>query len=248
MLMAAIGMAACFTATAVADQNESSRWGMPKTLPEDEYGNTLMKRSSEKSGMRPVSFSHWQHRTKYTCRVCHLELEFNMKAGTTEITESANKAGRFCGACHNGKTAFGHSNDNCTRCHNGDIGNGKEQFSSLRSLPRTKHGNGIDWMKSLETGQIKPANQVLFKPSKLIFNRNITFEATGVDLPPVVFSHKAHNQWLACSNCHPDVFDIEKNHEIHYSMKSNMNGEYCGACHLSVAFPLNDCKRCHKEK
>ena len=25
------------------------------------------------------------------------------------------------------------------------------------------------------------------------------------------------------------------------------DGQYCGACHVSVAFPLTDCKRCHPD-
>jgi hypothetical protein len=28
-------------------------------------------------------------------------------------------------------------------------------------------------------------------------------------------------------------------------MKMNLAGEFCGVCHMTVAFPMNDCKRCH---
>jgi hypothetical protein len=28
-------------------------------------------------------------------------------------------------------------------------------------------------------------------------------------------------------------------------MDSNIYGNFCGACHLQVAFPMNDCRRCH---
>jgi c(7)-type cytochrome triheme protein len=28
-------------------------------------------------------------------------------------------------------------------------------------------------------------------------------------------------------------------------MTAMLKGEYCGACHLTVAFPLHNCKRCH---
>ena len=34
----------------------------------------------------------------------------------TLITEDANKKGKYCGACHDGKTAFGHTGDNCDKC------------------------------------------------------------------------------------------------------------------------------------
>lgn len=28
-------------------------------------------------------------------------------------------------------------------------------------------------------------------------------------------------------------------------MNNILKGEFCGVCHLSVAFPVNDCARCH---
>lgn len=226
---------------------EEPRWEMPKIVPEEEYGNLIMNRQSEKKGMRPAVFSHWLHRTKYTCRVCHYELEFDMKTNNTDVTEAANRSGRFCGACHNGKIAFAHTEKNCKKCHNGDIRFNREKFKPLKKLPRTKFGNGIDWVSAIENGLIKPENVIVLKPSKLTFNRDMKFVTTGAVYKPAMFSHKVHNVWLDCTNCHPDIFSIEKNFEIHYSMKRNVNMEYCGVCHMSVAFPINDCVRCHKE-
>ena len=37
--------------------------------------------SSEKAGLAPVVFEHWLHRAKYTCRLCHVDVGFAMKAG-----------------------------------------------------------------------------------------------------------------------------------------------------------------------
>ena len=100
-------------------------WDMPKLPPPEEYGNLLLKSPSDSRGdIKPAVFSHWLHRTKYTCRVCHFELEFMMKANTSGITEEANREGRFCGACHDGKTAFDHSEKNCQKCHTGDRSSG----------------------------------------------------------------------------------------------------------------------------
>ena len=28
-------------------------------------------------------------------------------------------------------------------------------------------------------------------------------------------------------------------------MSAILNGEFCGVCHLTVAFPMDDCQRCH---
>ncbi|RMG02026.1 MAG: hypothetical protein D6726_08380, partial [Nitrospirae bacterium] len=76
-------------------------WDLPKVPPPEEYGNLLLESPSENRGdIKPAVFSHWQHRVKYTCRVCHFELDFYMKANSSGITEEANRNGRFCGACH----------------------------------------------------------------------------------------------------------------------------------------------------
>ena len=30
-------------------------------------------------------------------------------------------------------------------------------------------------------------------------------------------------------------------------MKYILEGKFCGVCHLNVAFPLDDCQRCHPD-
>jgi hypothetical protein len=30
-------------------------------------------------------------------------------------------------------------------------------------------------------------------------------------------------------------------------MDNNIFGNFCGACHMLVAFPMNDCRRCHPQ-
>ena len=47
----------------------------------DRYGVMVMGGRSEKRRMDPVVFSHSTHRAQYTCRVCHIDLEFSMKKG-----------------------------------------------------------------------------------------------------------------------------------------------------------------------
>ena len=91
-------------------------WKLPSLPPSELYGNILIDRASTSAGVKPVTFSHWSHRVKYTCRVCHYELEFNMMLNTTMITEEQNKYGRYCGACHNNRIAFGHTKENCKKC------------------------------------------------------------------------------------------------------------------------------------
>ncbi|MGD1075567.1 MAG: c(7)-type cytochrome triheme domain-containing protein [Thermodesulfovibrionales bacterium] len=213
-----------------------------------EYGNILINRISIKNGIKPATFSHWIHRQKYTCRVCHFELEFNMKVNTTEITEAANNAGRYCGAggCHDGKTAFGHDKPHCDKCHNGDRGHGKEKFSELLKFPKSNFGNGVNWVKALEEGMITPVNYLAIKPpDDISYDKGFSLEAEWVNIPPAVFSHRPHVKWLDCNNCHPDIFNIKKKTTKHFEMTRMLNGEFCGVCHMTVAFPINDCKSCH---
>jgi len=228
----------------------SGFWDFPPGLPMDEHGNILINRTSEQKGVKPATFSHWIHRQKYTCRVCHFELEFNMQVNTTEITEAANKSGRYCGAggCHDGKAAFGHVQANCEKCHNGNLGYGKEKFSRLANFPKAKFGNGINWVKAVESGVIKPVNYLTVKPpSDVAVIKPLLLEAEWHGIPAAIFPHKAHVQWLDCNNCHPDIFNIKKKTTKHFAMSRILKREFCGVCHLTVAFPMNDCKRCHPD-
>lgn len=222
-------------------------WNFPPLPSPEQYGNILINRTSGKNKVLPVTFSHWSHRIEYTCRVCHLELGFNFKLNTTEITEDANQKGRYCGACHDGRTAFGHTRENCNKCHNGDIGYGRQKFVKLKDFPKAKYGNKIDWTKALEGGLIRPRSFLVSGGQQMIFDKTIRLEAEWAMIPPAFFSHKTHARWLDCSNCHPDIFNIKKKTTKHFSMTLNNKGEFCGTCHLRVAFPLNDCKGCHPE-
>lgn len=231
----------------MASGDQTGFFDLPATLPKDEYGNIMFNRTSEDA----VAFSHWIHRQKFTCRVCHFELEFNMAANTTEITEAANRSGRFCGAsgCHDGKAAFGHEKPYCAKCHSGDLGYGKEKFSKLSKFPKAKAGNGVDWVKALNKGMITPVNYLTIKPpSNAVILKPLMMEAEWASIPPAIFSHKVHTQWLDCNNCHPDIFNIKKKTTKHFAMDRILKGEFCGVCHLTVAFPMNDCKRCHTKQ
>jgi c(7)-type cytochrome triheme protein len=232
----------CFLMTG---RDTTAFYPFPPLPPQEQYGNILINRTSEKNKVKSVTFSHWSHRLHYTCRVCHLELEFNMQLNTTEITEEANKAGKFCGACHNDKAVFGHTRDNCEKCHNGDKAYGKEKFAKLADLPKTKYGNKVDWVKALQDGLIKPKNFIYDEARQIAFDRLLELQAENYGIPPAVFPHSLHTQWLDCSNCHPDIFNIKKKTTKHFSMSLCLKGQFCGLCHLRTAFPLNDCKRCH---
>ncbi len=83
-------------------------------------GDVVLKRDTDaESGTLPAAFSHWFHRIRYKCYACHPTL-FQMKAGADKITMSAMQEGQFCGACHDGKTAWAVTIETCNRCHTGE--------------------------------------------------------------------------------------------------------------------------------
>ncbi len=218
-------------------------------IPAYKYGNILISRTSIRAGIKPATFSHWLHRRYYTCRVCHFELEFEMRLNTTRITEAENKQGKYCGAsgCHDGKRAFGHDEGNCEKCHNGRLSYGKEKFSELSELPEAMYGDKINWVAALKKGMISPKNYIFDKPNEMEFDKLIVFSPQRSSVSPSVFPHKEHIDWLDCANCHPDIFNIKRKGTRHFSKAQLMQGKFCGVCHGTVAFPLMDCQRCHKE-
>ena len=77
-----------FCATAVIAQTFGTKKRMPRPA---EFGNVVLNSVSEDAGMAPVVFTHWLHRVKYTCRLCHVDLGFAMEAGQTGFTEEDNR-------------------------------------------------------------------------------------------------------------------------------------------------------------
>jgi len=83
-----------------------------------EWGNILYTKP-----VKSVLFSHKLHVNEkmVSCDMCHAKL-FEMKARAVQEKADFNMAalneGKYCGACHNGKTAFA-SNSQCARCHGG---------------------------------------------------------------------------------------------------------------------------------
>ena len=216
-------------------------------LPEPhEYGNVLITRQEESSSQLSVPFSHWSHRRYHTCRVCHFELGFVMAANVTEITEEQNRNGQYCGACHNGEIAFDHGEENCIKCHNGGWDNPVRRFADLQNFPKEEFGNEIDWTAALDQGLIAPEQSLLdehYEPVE--FKRELDITANWALIPPAEFPHDVHMKWLDCGDCHPGIFNVKVKSTMHFEMKYVLEGRFCGVCHLSVAFPLNNCKRCH---
>ncbi|WP_291315869.1 c(7)-type cytochrome triheme domain-containing protein [Desulfuromonas sp.] len=241
----------------------NSQGKIAKRLPPHEYGTTLMNNYSEQSQMAPVVFRHWVHRSKHTCRLCHVDIGFAMEAGQTLVREKDNRDGQYCGVCHNGKEAFacegksllGKAEKNCDRCHTttpiGRDDDIRDDFDRMaEKLPEGRFGNRVDWAMASRQNMVKPKDfiaGVSFPRTKMKHQQgDVSLDAKLAGLPDIIFSHEEHATWNSCDLCHPEVFALKAG-ATKYTMQDIFAGRYCGACHGNVAFPLKDCGRCHSK-
>ena len=115
----------------------------------------------------------------------------------------------------------------------------------LGELPKDA-GGGTDWVLALNEKLIEPKpgldpkaedEPVLDLDVELVPKAAPDFKAT--------YPHKIHTQLLACANCHPGIFQMEKGADP-ITMEKIFAGEYCGRCHGKVAFDVaTGCPRCH---
>ncbi len=258
-LFVALILVVAFTNLAFADAGVKKR--RPKPY---EFGAVTIDNFSTKAGMAPVVFSHWAHRMRFTCRLCHVDVAFAMKAGATQIRAVNNQRGFYCGTCHDGKFTYNNkvvfaacSKDaaaedtkRCEYCHATDGGAKSETdfLATTEKLPKERLGNGIDWEKAEKMGLIKPIDYIeglsLKRPSKKLAD-DFVLESKTEGMPDIIFSHKKHTVWNGCEVCHPTPFVGIKKGNTKYSMIEIFSGKFCGMCHLNVAFPTMDCQRCH---
>ncbi len=119
--------------------------------------------------------------------------------------------------------------------------------SAFGTLPKSKSGNYVDWVKALDEKKIDPRYDKQDPEAKpIVMDLNIVHEVKG-SMPNVVYPHKQHTEWLDCSNCHPAIFVPQKGANT-ITMASILLGQQCGVCHGKVAFPVSECRRCHSQK
>lgn len=108
-------------------------------------------------------------------------------------------------------------------------------------------GNQVRWVHALESGAISPRrSRILPETSVPVLDMDILLNLRG-SMRVVRFPHKAHTEWLACNNCHDEIF-IPKIGANNIAMYNILNGEQCGRCHGAVSFPVTQCKFCHSVK
>jgi len=119
----------------------------------------------------------------------------------------------------------------------------QEPAEALSAFPLDRRG-GVDWVKAMDLGIIEPRADLKGTTQMQVLDMDILFKDTG-QMPWVKFPHIAHTKWLACSNCHPDIFIAKKGANSDIGMDGILAGQYCGRCHDKVAFALWTCERCH---
>lgn len=251
MILATVAVLAWTTVTA-------DSFGKRKRRPKpDEYGTIVIDTVSTANKIAAVEFAHWFHRTRYTCRLCHIDIGFAMVVGETGMTEADNRNGLYCGTCHDGTIAFGwrdastggEASKDCVRCHSvGESVVPQHDFYAFqKGMPRQRFGNGIDWVNAEDDGLVQPVDildRVSIERPKLYNPVDEELTATEVNMPDIIFSHTKHTVWNGCEVCHPQIFGVA-NSANQYTMQEIFDGLYCGACHGKVSFSNDDCQRCH---
>jgi len=117
---------------------------------------------------------------------------------------------------------------------------------SMKNFPKDRRGE-VNWVEAIDIGVITPRKTNTGRakdgaPMKE-FDLDVLMTDTA-EMPNVRFPHLAHTRWLACSNCHPDIF-IPKANGNPVNMEKVLKGKFCGRCHDKVSFALWSCERCH---
>lgn len=120
-------------------------------------------------------------------------------------------------------------------------------LDAYTDLPRNKAGNRVDWVAALAAKKITPRwDRSNPNIEGMVMDMDVVRVPKG-SMPNVVFPHKQHTEWLACSNCHPAIFLPQKGAN-QISMALILSGQKCGVCHGKVAFPPSECSKCHSQK
>ena len=102
----------------------------------------------------------------------------------------------------------------------------------------------VNWMDVLREKLINPRADLTGKATMEVLDLDIIMKNTKA-MPYVKFPHKSHTMWLACSNCHDQIF-VPKAGANKIDMAKIFRGQYCGVCHDKVAFSMFfSCETCH---
>ena len=116
--------------------------------------------------------------------------------------------------------------------------------ADLEGFPTDKFGL-VDWVATLDNGLIQPRGSIVANAVEgAPFDMNVLMPSKTGMIAGAHFPHKTHTTWLGCESCHIKIF-MPLAGSNNLTMSTIVEGKACGVCHGKVAFPLNDCARCH---
>jgi c(7)-type cytochrome triheme protein len=123
----------------------------------------------------------------------------------------------------------------------------QENLGLFKNLKRDRFGL-IDWAASVDSDQMQLASSIKSPPEKYSFS---AYKINGFSDKGTIASsektHGIHSYFVECRSCHPTPF-AEKSGTTSMDMEKMATDKACGKCHGHVAFPLDDCGRCHISK
>lgn len=116
--------------------------------------------------------------------------------------------------------------------------------ADLEGFPTDRFGL-VDWVATLDKGLIHPRGSIVANaPESVPFDMNVLMPSKTGMIAGAHFPHKTHTTWMGCESCHIKIFiPLAGSNDL--TMSRIVDGNACGVCHGKVAFPLNDCARCH---
>jgi len=116
--------------------------------------------------------------------------------------------------------------------------------TALAGFPTDKFGL-VDWVATLDQELIHPRGSIVANAVEGVpFDMDILMPSKTGMIAGAHFPHKIHTTWMGCESCHIKIFmPLAGSNDL--TMSRIVEGKACGVCHGKVAFPLNDCARCH---
>ena len=116
--------------------------------------------------------------------------------------------------------------------------------TDLENFPTDKFGL-VDWVATLDEGLIHPRGSIAVNAVEGVpFDMNVLMPSKTGMIAGAHFPHKTHTTWMGCDSCHIKIFiPLAGSNDL--TMSTIVEGKACCVCHGKVAFPLNDCARCH---
>jgi c(7)-type cytochrome triheme protein len=210
-------------------------------------------------------FPHVFHTKIFICADCHSGI-FTGGPTSRRYTMAEMEQDRSCGACHDGKIAFGVT-ANCDRCHRQTkelalavqpIGTVPFSHKVHTSLFKCDDCHNKVFATGSQARRFTMAEMEKGKSCGACHNDETAFSVKANcsrchpvrDIPYVLdawFGHNRHLQMYTCTDCHNAFFAAGPGNKRR-TMVDMEKDQSCGACHDGfIAFSVaGDCDRCHK--